>query len=45
LHEKRQRSLEIKLKEEQMRMSRTIFMEKKRLKTLKDSRAELKPLE
>ena len=31
LHEKKQKSLEVKLREESSRLNRTIYMEKKRL--------------
>ena len=41
---KRQRSLEIKIQQENSRLNKTIFMEKKRLLTKSNSEVELQPL-
>lgn len=45
LHLKRQKSLEVKLQEENCRLTRTIFLEKKRLLAQSRSQIELQPLE
>ena len=45
LHEKREKSLEIRLQEESARLNKTIFFEKKRLHTKRTTENELVPLE
>lgn len=45
LHEKRQKSLEVKLKEEESKLAKTIFLEKKRLRAQRDIENEMAPLE
>ena len=44
LHQKRQKSLEVKLKEEESRLAKTIYLEKKRLKAQKSTEGEMGPL-
>lgn len=43
--EKRQKSLEIKLQQEEGRLSRTLYLEKKIMKAQKQSEIELIPIE
>jgi hypothetical protein len=45
LHLKRQRSLEVKLQEEQSRLTRTIFLEKKRMQAQRNTENDILPLE
>jgi Zn-finger domain-containing protein len=45
INEKRQKSLEVKLQEEEGRLSRTLYLEKKRLHAQKKTEIELLPLE
>lgn len=44
LHQKRQKSLEVKLKEEESRLAKTIYLEKKRLRAQKNTEGEMVPL-
>lgn len=44
LHQKRQKSLEVKLKEEESRLAKTIYLEKKRLRAQKNTEGEVAPL-
>ena len=44
LHQKRQKSLEVKLKEEESKLAKTIYLEKKRLRAQKDTEDEMTPL-
>ena len=44
LHQKRQKSLEAKLKEEESKLIKTIYLEKKRLRAQRDTEGEMAPL-